>query len=230
MSLTVAQSLTRIRDMLDEPTAAQWTDQQLRRWINDALDDASRTTLAIADNVSITSVAGQAEYTVTAAVLQINMAYWTDGSGNLAPLMPQQWENADNVWGISQNQQSSQPMMFTTWGFAPNLKLKLYPVPNVSSRTILLKVARLATHVSESGASDSTVIDFPEAWLDAITSYVEYNALRKARDPRWQEAKQEYQEKRDNLGMHDYMSVAREIVYDPGVIGGVPRWIADPRL
>jgi hypothetical protein len=228
MALTVTLALSRIRDMLDEVAESRWTQQSLRRWMNDCLDDISRTTLAIKDDASFTTVAGTAEYTVASSVLQIEQVYWTDGSSNLVPLSPVQWENADQVWGMWQNQQSQQPSVYTVWGYSPNLKIRLYPVPNVA-RTVKLKVARLCTHVDETGASDATAIDFPEAWLDTITDYVEYRALRKDHDQRWQEAFSSYATKRDSLALHDYMNTAREIVYDPAVAGGLPRWLVDPR-
>lgn len=228
MTLTVSQVLTRVRDMLDEATEARWTQVQLRNWINDCLDDVSRHTLAIKDDVSFTTVSGTAEYTVSSSVLQIEACYFTDGSGNLVPLMPVQWENADQVWGQWQNQQSSRPAVFTVWGYAPNLKIRLYPVPTTAS-TVKLKVARIATHVDTTGAGDASNVDFPEAWVDTITDYVEYRALRKDRDPRWQESYSTYLEKRDSLADHDYLNSPREIVYDPAVAGGLPRWLVDPR-
>jgi hypothetical protein len=229
MAYTLTQLLTRTRDMLDEATASRWSDTQLRRWVNNCLDDIARETLAVKGDTSVTSVAGTAEYTVPTSVLQIEAAYWTDASSNLIPLTPVQWENADTVWGMWQNQQSSQPSVYSVWGYSPNLKIRLYPVPNVSSRTVVLKVAKLPTHVDESGAGDASTIDFPEGWVDAIVDYVEFNALRRDRDPRWQEAQSLYLAKRQSLAEHDYMNTAREFVYDPAVAGGLPRWLVDPR-
>ena len=229
MALTVTQALTRVRDYLDEATESRWTNAQLRRWMNDCLDDMSRRTLAIRDTVTLASVAAQAEYTVTGSVLEITACYWTDGSGNLCPLSPVQWENADSVWGMWQNQQSLNPAVYTTWGYAPSLKLRLYPVPNVSSRNIVLKVARIATHLDETGAGDAAAIDFPEAWAPTIVRYTEAMALRKDRDPRWQDALSLYDAEVTTLARHDYMNVAKEMVYDPATAGGwLPRWLTHP--
>ena len=228
MSYTCIELLSRIRDNLDEQTPGQWSQLQLRRFINDALDDLSRSTKHLKDAKTITTIAGTAEYSVTKDVLMIMHAYWVTTDGRYLPLVPVQYEGADQVWGQYQTQQSTEPFLFTTWGYSPNLKLRLYPVPSTSN-TVSLRVVRLATHVDVNGLDGDTTVDCPEAWIDALTYYAEFRALRKDRDPRWQEAYQLYTSIRDNLADEDYLNANREIVYDPATIGGVPRWIADPR-
>jgi hypothetical protein len=226
---TCIELLSRIRDNLDEQTPGQWSQQQLRRFINDGLDDLSRSTKHLQDIKTITTIAGTAEYAVSKDVLMIMHAYWVTSDGRYLPLAPVQYEGADQVWGQYQTQQSTEPFLFTTWGYAPNLKMRLYPVPSTTGSTVSLRVIRLAAHVDINGLDGDTSVDCPEAWLDALTYYAEFRALRKDRDPRWQEAYQLYTSIRDSLADEDYLNANREIVYDPATIGGVPRWIADPR-
>lgn len=226
---TFAQVIAQVRDALDETSPAQWQDVQLRRWINRGLVDIARVTRHIRDRATISTVSGTAEYTVAANVLEIESAYFLPGDGRYIPLTARQWEAMDAVWGTQQNQTGGYPELFTVWGYSPNLKLRLYPAPSTTgTNNVSLMVVRTPTLLSETGAQDSTALDMPEAWTDALVHYCEYCALRKDRDPRWQEAYTLYQEVRDQLVvMGDYLNAPREIIMDP-YAGPVDRWIADP--
>ena len=61
----------------------------------------------------------------------------------------------------------------------------LYPTPSYAG-TISLHYYRLPTAPS----SDSDTLDLPVGWEDCAYLYAEYLALRRDRDPRWQEALQ----------------------------------------
>lgn len=225
----VSEVISRIRDMLDEEqvTGGQWSQDQLRRWINDGMRDMARVTRHIRDRATLTMVANQAEYTVPDNVLEIELAYYLPGDGQYIALQPRQFESMDLIWGTQQNQSGGWPMLYTVWGYSPTLKLRLYPVPQVNGHTVSLLVVKFPTQIAVDGSGDNSSIDFPEAWLDALVAYVEYRALRKDRDPRWQEAKSEYAEIRDQLMvMGDYLNAPREITPDP-FSGWVPRWLSD---
>ena len=223
---TFTQILQQVRDALDEQTAAQYTDNQLRRWVNRGLVDIARITRHMRDRATITTTSGVAEYTVPSNVLEIEGAYYLPGDGRYIPMQARQWEGMDAVWGQQQNQQGSTPELFTVWGYSPNLKVRIFPVPTITGATISLMVIRTPTLLNETGTQDSSQLDMPDAWIDAMVHYCEYCALRKDRDPRWQEAFQLYQEVRDQLVvMGDYLNVAREMIYDP-YTGNVPARLA----
>ncbi len=228
-ALTVNQIVTAVRDRLDEATAGQWTNTQLKRWLNEALRDLARKTKHIKDTTTFLTVAGQAEYTAAANIIEIEHAYYAPGDGRQCGLIPRAFDGMNNIWGQQQNQQGGDPMMFTTWGVPPTLKIRLYPVPPLVNKTVTLYVTRLATTIVEDEASDATAVDFPEAWVDLTKDYVEYCALRKDRDPRWQEAFQFYATRvMDLVDNSDYMNAPMEMLADPLVAGGVvPRWLAD---
>lgn len=228
----VSEVLIRIREMLNETATigGQWTQTQLRRLMNDGLGDIARVTNFLRDRLVITLTANVAEYSVAENVLTIDSAYYLPGDGRYIPLQARQWESMDVVWGQRQNQNSGgYPFLFTVWGFSPNLKIRFYPVPPTTSHTVSLMITRTPAKIDVAGSTDSSSIDFPEAWIDAIVAYVEYRALRADRDPRWQEAKGEYSEIRDTLMvMGDYLTVDRELIMDPYTgAGGVPGWLAD---
>jgi hypothetical protein len=220
--------IAEIRDLLDEQTPSAFTNTQLRRWINRGLMDMARVTRHFRDRTTISLVAGTAEYTVPANVLEIELAYYLPGNGQYVPLVARQFEGMDAVWASSQNQMGGYPNLYTTWGFSPTLKIRLYPVPAVTGHSLSLMVVRTPVQLDEAGTTDSAVMDFPDAWMSALVNYAEYCALRKDRDPRWQEAKQLYDETRDQLTvMGDYLIANREMTIDP-YSGGVPRWLSDP--
>lgn len=226
MPTTVTTMLVAVREMLDETVEAQWTQVSLRRWLNDGLNDIARETHQLKDVATFATVASQAEYTLAANILEVDNAYFVTSDGRYVPLDPAPYEGIDQVWGQYQNQTSYQPTIYALWGFPPTLKMRLYPVPTTIN-TISLRIARLATQIDTTGGGDAASIDFPDGWMDTLVDYCEMRALRKDRDPRWQEVASMYQAKRDSLMLVDYTNSNRSIVNDPGMLAGVPAFISD---
>jgi len=212
----VSELLTDIRDMLDEPAAAQWTDDMLGRWINQGARDLARSTRHLKGSKTVAVTANDGEYDLTSDVISVEHAYWTaTGDTRRIPLIPRHWEGMDQVWGQYQNQTSSYPNWFTVVGFSPTAMLKLYPTPTVNG-SLFLMVSQLHTPIAIPVVGAATA-DVPALWYDAISDYVEYKALRRDRDQRWSEALQSYNEKRDALMNNvDFLAVNREVVPTPG--------------
>lgn len=229
MTQTQLAVRTAIRDRLDEATAGQWGDAQLNRWINEGARELARRTRQLYDTATFTTTAGTAEYTAAANTLEIHQAYYAPGDGRQVPLIARAWEGMNNVWGQYRDQSGGDPAMFTVWGFSPNMKVRLFPVPPTSSKTVTLYVSRLPTDLATTGA-DSTVVDFPDAWIDCLYDFVAYQALLKDRDDRWKDYKGMFEQRADDMTMQaDVLSVASEMIADPMVAGGVvPRWLVDP--
>lgn len=221
---TLLELETEVRNLLDEPLAAQWTQPMLRTWLNEGNRDLARFTRHYKATDSFTCVSGTAEYTMDANIIAIEHAYYYDGSQHI-PLQPRQYENMDNIWGWRQAQQN-RPQFYTTWGYSPNLKLRLFPVPTSSTDTVNLLTAIYPAQMPLSG-SDATAVDVPLAWYDALADYCEYKALRRDRSPAAQEAFMIYTAKRGEMvDMGDYLAVNREVVADP-VVGYLPRWLTE---
>lgn len=222
--MLVSEVINRCRDRLNEPNEGHWQNRQLRRWLNDAMNDTSRMTRHIKDFVtSVVSVAGTSEYTLPTNVIEIEAVYWTDGTQQI-PLTPVHYDGVDQVWGRYQNSQSGTPAVFTTFGAQPVLKIKLYPTPTTTLNIIRMYVSREAHNIDVNGTEDGTAIEFPNAWIDMLCDYVEYTAFRNDRNPQWQDAYQLYTGKRDALIQQTYLDVNRDIVFDPAV-GGLPAWL-----
>lgn len=223
---TVTQLLAEIRGNLDEPVEAQFSNTNLRTWINEAMRDLSRETRQLQSTATVSLTANVSEYTLAADILSVELAWYDDTNGRVLPLTPRHYEGMDQVWGQWQNTRFGEPTYYTIWGYSPAMKIKLYPTPTISSHVLRMNTTKLATAIALDGSGDGGSIDFPTAWYDAINDYVEYRAKRKDRDPDWQNAYQKYVATRDDLKMESALPVNREIVADP-VRGYLPRWLTD---
>ena len=224
MTTTVADAVLSLRERLDETTAAQWTDVQLRRWLNEGIRDIARRTRHYMDTDTIAVSADDGEYTVTADVLHIMAVYFTPtGDSRMIRLEARSWEGMDNIWADQQNIASSYPALFTTYGYSPTLTLKLFPVPSTDG-SLTLHIARLPAALDV--ATGAGNIDVIEGWLEVVYDYAEYMALRKDRDPRWQESMQMYEQKLQNLiEMGDALNAPGEFSFSGS--GMLPNWLTD---
>lgn len=223
MATTVATAVTALRERLDETVAAQWTDVQLRRWLNEGVRDIARRTRHYIDKDSITVTANDGEYTVSDDVLFIKFAYFapTGDTTRQIALEPRAFEAMNQVWLDRQDQAGGYPVWFTTYGYAPTLTIKLYPVPSMAG-TLTLHVARLPTDLDITSGTGN--IDAPTGWVEVAYDYAEYMALRKDRDPRWQESFQMYESKVQGLiEMGDYLNAPGEFI--PSGAGMLPSWL-----
>jgi hypothetical protein len=205
----------------------QWRNTQLRRWVNEGMRDLARKTHYLMGTKTITLTASTAEYTVDSAVLGIYHAFYVPGDGRRVPLTPRPFNALDQIWGDSQNTHIGEPAIYTTLGMSPVMKIRFYPVPSVTSTTVDLRCSLLPTEKNVTGTGDTDALELPEAWVDVVVDYCEYNALRKDQQQRWMEAKALYDEKVANMAVAiEGATIAQEMVFDGTY--PVPGWIADP--
>lgn len=226
MSTTVATCITTLRERLDEPTPAQWTDVQLRRWLNEGIRDIARRTMHLTDVKTIAVSAGTGTYTSSADVLRINHVYFspTADTTRKIPLEARAWDSLDNIWWDQQDRATGDPILFGVYGYSPSVTLKLFPTPTRAG-TLYLHVARTPAVLDVTGGSGN--IDCPEGWLELALDYAEYMALRKDRDERWKDAYALFNEKLTSMIQQgDYLNVAGEFSWDGPT--PVPRWLTDP--
>jgi hypothetical protein len=218
--------ISEVRDILDEPSAAQWTDANLRKWVNEAGRDLARSTRHVKRAFTINALDGVSSYTLDPTIIAVEHAAYEDAGGRRYPLIARHWENMDSVWGHDATREGI-PAVYTALGVSPAVQLVVYPVPDASTGVFKLMTAVLPAAIALDGTDDDVDLDIPPAWYDALADYCEFKALRKDRDPRWQEAYQLYQEKRDGL-IHnpDYIAANREVVVDFDA-GYLPRWLVE---
>lgn len=221
---------TRCRDLLDEPSAGQWTSTQLRRWMSEGNKELAKVTRGYVRRRTIALVAGQSEYVLPPEVLAVNHAYFVDvvsGTGSRQrPLIARHWENMDILWSEHQDLEGAYPQAFTVWGASPDLTLRVYPVPSISGDELRCMCPVLPDDLT---SADGDTADIRTGYEDAVVEYAVYMAKRKDRDPTWQEAWSAFAGKRDEL-IHagDALMVNRELVPDPMTTAQyVPWWIAE---
>lgn len=186
--------LREVRARLDESTEHMWLDSQLRSWINDGARDIARKTETLLDRQDITAVVGTQEYTMPTDTIRVHRVEWhPDGDDNIYPLEYRDFQSADNVWWTSQIQTEGTPVIFTLWGFPPQLKLIVYPTPSEAG-SFKVFYYRNPAELTTDGTDSASTIEIPEGWHDVICDYVEFKALRRDKDPTWQEAKALYDE------------------------------------
>ena len=227
MATSAASALTHVRERLDELDAAQWSDATIYRWMNEAAKNIARQTHIYMDTDTINVVADTSEYTLPEDVLRVRHVYYspTGDSNRAIPLEARDWGAMDSVWGDRQNDNSSNyPACYTIIGYSPNATLKLWPVPS-NGGSLVVHSARLPAEIDP--ATGGGNVDIPTGWEDIIYEYVEYSALRKDRDARWQEAKTLYEEKLGSLmEMGEILNAPNE--FTPSHLGGmVPSWLSD---
>lgn len=220
MSDSLANIRTMVRDRLDESAAKFWTQANLNTWINQGAQNIAKRAEVINDRVTIPVMVNAATYAAPADTCKIHRIEFSPDNGvTLYPLEKRDHQEMDQVWGSRQSTSYAYPNFFVPWGVPPNLKLQLYPVPS-SSGSLNIYYYRLP-HVV---VNDADVVEIPQGWESCLVSYVEYMALRKDADPRWQEAKQLYEEE---LGAmidltHSYSDQSSWMSYGTSIL---PQWL-----
>ncbi len=227
MPTTVADAVTSIRERLDEATSSQWTDQQIRRWLNEGIREMARRTFHYQDSDTIAVLAGTGIYTCDTDVLRINQVYWspTTDTTQKIPLEAHQWATMDQQWGNRQDLQSGYPFSFATRGYAPTLTIKLFPVPTVTG-TLYLNVARMPAQINVAAGGGN--VDAPEGWVEVAYFYCEYMARRKDRDMEMSgEAKQQFEMLIGSMIENgDYTNAPDEFTWTG--TGYLPDWLTNP--
>lgn len=192
MSVTLLEARTQVRDLLDEPVAQFWSDDQLNGWINEAAKDIARKLEWKRASASIAVAATTQTVTAPADVYRIyRIQYTEDGGGTDTYTVEfRGYMEMDQIWGINQEWPGSYPLYYTLWKVPPTMDIILYPVPSAAGHLTVFYYQQIIEAVA-----DGDDIDVLEGWEDVSYDYAVYRALRKDADPRWQEFKATYEDK-----------------------------------
>ncbi len=223
---TLATTLTNVRDALDDTNTALHTDAQLTVWINEACRDIARRCEVLQTTADIVISAGVQQYTAPTDMVRIYRAeFMQTGETARQTLEYRDFNSMDEVWWAAQRQTSGRPGTYTMWGFPPAVMITLYPTPQTAG-TLTIFYYKYPTELS--AASPSASLTIPMGWEDLIVDYAEYRALRKARDPRWQEAKSIYEEKLAQMYDQSRRWTDSGSQFVSGYGGGhLPSWLVD---
>ncbi len=201
MSMTQGQALSRLRERLDEPSAAQWTDAYLRGLLNEGARDLARYTESLEATTTITVVADTASYAPPTTgcptdVVKVDHVVFTPTSGGRQ--VPLDYADINQAEGPYYLGSRNEPRLFTLWLPPPSMALKLYPTPSEGG-SLTVYYRKLPAELATDGSAASTVLGIEDAWVDVILDYAEARALRRDRDQRWTESMQMYETGREQM-------------------------------
>ena len=205
---TMNAALASVRVRLEETTAEQWTDAAIKEWINEGCRDISlKAEWKRAGPTNVSFSAGTATGSAPSTMIRLESAeYQITGQSSIYPLEIREWNEMTLIWGTTRGSDQSIPGFVTARGYPGAFTLYLFPIPS-SAGNLIVNYTQLSTDTDT-----TTPIDCPEGWQQVVFDYAEYKALRRARDPRWQEAKATYEE---NLAY--LMDLTRTFHNQPGV-------------
>ena len=209
MPVALTDYLKRARRILDEPEPRFWNDTELTDWVNDGARDLARKAEDLLTfDTSITVTASVGIYVLPTQITRIHRVEFVPSGSNTQtyPVSASTQQEMDQIWGTYQQNPSSYPSYFVLLGYPggtgiTQFKIQLYPVPSQTGN-LNLYYYTLPTRIGDPIADPTQLavtLDLPEGWDDVVLMYVEWRALRKTRDPRWQEAYQLYGEQLDHL-------------------------------
>jgi hypothetical protein len=157
----------------------------LDNWVYEGARDICRKLECLQSIATVATTASTQTYSLsTVNFFRIHYGEWQPtGDSTTYPLTYRDWHTMSEVWGSSQRITQGTPEVWTLWGQPPNVTASLYPIPSAVG-TLRIYYYRLPIVK----ASDATLVEVPEGWDDLVVDYAEFMALRRDRDPRWQEA------------------------------------------
>jgi hypothetical protein len=223
---TQAEFITRIRERLNEENGArQWSDQNLRGWINEGARDIARKTESLQDRDTIPAVVGTAEYSFGTDAIRIYRVEFTPIGERTRPLEYVDVKSMDNYGWEQRDRRNSYPSVFTVFGSGRTLKLICFPAPETAGN-FTVWFYKLPADLEVINPTDANEhVEIPPGWDDILLDYVEYRALRKDRDARWTESKALYDENLASMYDNTRRLVEDAGMITPGVGGYLPNWL-----
>ena len=193
MAVILSTAITRVRDLLDEASAQFWSDSQITQWINEGCTDSQRRAEWKEAQATIPVVANTQNYAAPNDTIRIHrVTFNPTAASQTYTLEFRGMMEMDQVWGIQQQWPANYPLYYTLWGQPGTATLSIitYPVPSQAGNLNVYYFPDIINQVVTTNP-----IDAPQGFEDMIYDYAMYRALRRDADPRWQEAKKDYEEK-----------------------------------
>jgi hypothetical protein len=201
LSVTLATARTNVRSLLDEDSAQFWSNAQLNQWLNEGCADAQRRVEWKQKIATLTVLEQTQNYPAPDDTMRIHRIEFTPNanSGNAQDTYTLEYRGymeMDQIWGIYQQWPAIYPLYYTLWGQpgVGSLQIKMYPVPAQAGISYVYYFPQPIV-----AQNDTDNLDIAQGFEDMLYDYSMYRALRRDADPRWQEAKQDYEDKLDAL-------------------------------
>lgn len=194
MATALTTAIKFVRQLIDEPTAAFWSNTELTQWINEACKDIARRAETKQTTVLITGVLTQQDYTMPADTYRVHRVEFhpteVPRTTLFYTLEYRGMMEMDQIWGINKTWPASYPLYYTLWKNPPALKMIVYPVPQTAGKFQIYYYQQVT---EATGTSDD--IDVLPGYEDLVYDYAAYRALRKDSNPMWKTHQLIYEEK-----------------------------------
>lgn len=198
---TQAEILTQVRDRLDEPTARQYSDAQIRRWINEAMRDIATRIRWYRTSSTIAAVAGTQTYNFAADCLEVHaVGYQRTGDTQMYDLEYVDLRNLKSETYTHLHTSEGTPQVFWTWGYpgSATFDLGLYPTPSAAG-TITVHYYAVPDELNTDTSDANTAVEVPMGYERLVVDYAAYTAFMMDGDPRWQNQKALYEQNMEAL-------------------------------
>lgn len=183
MSQTMAQLLISAGDRLNDANHARYSEPIIRRWINEGTRELARKAECLYGTTTIPVVASTQSYALPTDMIRVNSIQYELNTQVFALEFIERGA-AQYMWGTNQVTQSAYPQQYSTWGQpgATTMNVYLFPVP---SQAGLLRVwySRLPVEIATDGSADTSSVDVPNGWEDALLDYTQAQCYLRDRRP-----------------------------------------------
>ena len=194
--MKLSTALTQLRYLIDEPSAAFWSNAELTTYINEGCKDVARRAETKLTTKKITlpkATIPKQNFTLPTDVYRMHRVEFyplTTATTLMYTLEYRGLMEMDQIWGINKKWPASYPLYYTMWKNPPKLLMITYPVCQTPGHFIVYYYQ----HVVVATTTTSTV-DILAGYEDIILDYAAYRALRKDNNPMWKTHQQIYESK-----------------------------------
>lgn len=217
---TLATAITQIRYLIDEPSAAFWSNAELTTYINEACKDVARRAETKLTTATITATVNQQNYTLPSTAYRIHrVVFHPTGATLTYTLEYRGLMEMDQIWGINKTWPASYPLYYTLWKNPPDLQMITYPVTQTTGKFKIYYYQHVVT-----ATSTSNDIDILAGYEDLVYDYAAYRALRKDSNPMWKTHQQIYEQKLQMLIDHTRTFQDQANYFSTGQVA-LPAWL-----
>jgi hypothetical protein len=226
-SVELSTALSNVRSFLDEPSAAEWSDDQLTAYLNMGQADVQRKSESLRSTFNTPVSANVQRYLGPPDSLRIYRVEYIPGSFpallnsgvQTYSLEFRGFNEMDAIWGIYQQYTGAYPSLYTLWNQPPNLTIVTYPVPAEDGQLNVYYYPQ-----AKPVANSTDTLDCLPGFEDVIYDFAVYRALRQDADPRWSDQWKLYSDNLSNM-----IDLSRTFTDQPNAFSSgsmnVPSWL-----
>lgn len=189
MAVTQLTARTEVRALLDETTAAFYTDAQINSWVNQGCADVARRAEILWQEQNFLTIPNIASYPFPSDFLNCHRAVYTINppigsvGAQTQPMEFREINSMDENWGMLESLPAAWPRWFTIRGNSVTaFILQMYPAPAAQGEVTVYYYRQAVATVL-----DTDNIDTLSGWENIVYDYAVFKALQKARVAIWKD-------------------------------------------